>query len=429
MFAFWRPVFAGWGLGGRRPARARGPGSHIKTLVIAADPVYPAVSGADLRNWQHAAAAAALGPVMLATAGRPLAAPPGIETRHLDKIDYAKLFASDFDVAFSRQAIIQFQTVQRDFAPDIIVFESLVFANLMRAGRRSPAALILDLHNIESHLVGQEASRQQDPKARRTIAARAQKIRQIERRALALADAAWVCSAADRELLATDGADFSHIRVIPNGIPNIETLPPAPPVRANPWPPRLIFAGHLGYAPNVEAALALGAIIALLRERGCAARLILAGRNPHPAVSALAAPGWIEVAANPGPADLAKFLAGAHLAVMPLQRGGGTRLKALEAAAWGLPIVATAKAVEGLGLRDKVHVCLAETPAAFATAIFDLARDPAAMAAQSCAARAYVMAAYAPQVLHAATREALLAAFIAPSHGRVHPQSVADPLG
>ena len=43
------------------------------------------------------------------------------------------------------------------------------------------------------------------------------------------------------------------------------------------------------------------------------------------------------------------------MCIAPIFRGGGTKLKVLEYAAAGRPIVATYKAIEGLGMKNGVH--------------------------------------------------------------------------
>ena len=63
--------------------------------------------------------------------------------------------------------------------------------------------------------------------------------------------------------------------------------------------------------------------------------------------------------------------------MVPLRKGGGTRLKVLEALALGTPVVATAKGVEGLDLRAGHEVLVADTPAAFATTTLQLLASPA----------------------------------------------------
>jgi glycosyltransferase involved in cell wall biosynthesis len=86
----------------------------------------------------------------------------------------------------------------------------------------------------------------------------------------------------------------------------------------------------------------------------------------------------------------AEPLAAAQLAVAPLRHGSGTRLKILEYFAAGLPVVCTAKAAEGLDVRDGREVVLAESSADFVAAIRALHGDPARCAQLGAAARALV---------------------------------------
>jgi glycosyltransferase involved in cell wall biosynthesis len=177
---------------------------------------------------------------------------------------------------------------------------------------------------------------------------------------------------------------------MPNTIPNPERLPadlpPAPPRTDG---PRLLFAGHLSYPPNIAAAESLATrILPLLRRSLPTATLTIAGRSPAKAVARLAG-GGVEIVADPPAMD--RLLAAAHFAVMPLEAGGGTRIKALEAMAWGVPIVASARAVEGLGVRDRQTVRLAESPEDFCREIVALWNDPGACEAQRLAARDHAL--------------------------------------
>ena len=78
-------------------------------------------------------------------------------------------------------------------------------------------------------------------------------------------------------------------------------------------------------------------------------------------------------------ADTRPHWAKAAVAVVPLRAGGGTRLKILEAAACGVPVVSTPIGAEGLEFvpetRDPPR---ARTPAHFAAAVAELLADPAA---------------------------------------------------
>jgi glycosyltransferase involved in cell wall biosynthesis len=80
--------------------------------------------------------------------------------------------------------------------------------------------------------------------------------------------------------------------------------------------------------------------------------------------------------------------------VVPLRHGGGTRLKILEALAWGLPVVTTSVGGAGLGLVDGRHALIADEPQAFAAAIERLLRDDDLWRDLSRAGRALVESRY-----------------------------------
>jgi glycosyltransferase involved in cell wall biosynthesis len=385
----------------------------MKTLFVTVDPAFPPTTGYDLRNWQNVTAASELGPVLLVSIGRPRPEipPTGIKIEQIIGMHTSKVWGSDFDVMFSAEMIERFRSVCAQFQPNVIVLESLALGNLANVAKKCAHALVIDLHNMESDLVAQEVDRQNDLETRRAIERRARRIRALEQRAAALANVLWVCSTIDRDRLVNDGADVKRIYVVPNGIPRSESIQDWAQCKQDRWPLTLLFIGHLRYPPNIEAALTLVELMPALWDRIAGARLILAGRHPHPAISSRSQHGKIDVVANPS--STSTLLSSANLAVMPLQRGGGTRIKALEAIAWGLPVVATARAVEGLQLADGVHVRIAETARTFVTAICDLYENPALYESQRFAARRHVMEKFGPEVIrravHAGLRLALRA--------------------
>ena len=150
---------------------------------------------------------------------------------------------------------------------------------------------------------------------------------------------------------------------------------------------RLILTGTLGYLPNVDAARYLGAeILPLVRAKRPHARAQLVGQVTDPVRAMIASDGVDVVGRVP---DVVPYLAGADLFVAPLRVGGGTRLKILEAFAAGLPVVATAKAVEGLAVENDVHALIADDAAGLAAAILSLLDDEDRRERLALAARAY----------------------------------------
>src|SRR3989304_6090235 len=75
--------------------------------------------------------------------------------------------------------------------------------------------------------------------------------------------------------------------------------------------------------------------------------------------------------------DIRPLIASSSVSLVPLQAGGGTRLKILEAMALGVPVVSTLKGAEGLEIRSGEHLLIADTPEAFAENVIRVLRDPA----------------------------------------------------
>jgi polysaccharide biosynthesis protein PslH len=114
-----------------------------------------------------------------------------------------------------------------------------------------------------------------------------------------------------------------------------------------PDPQTLVFWGRLDFPPNVDAVRWLARrVMPAVLERYPNARCRLVGRAAGPAVQRLADLPGVELV---GPVDdLRGEALRSATVVMPMRCGGGIKNKLLEAAAMGMPIVATRKAVDGL---------------------------------------------------------------------------------
>jgi len=379
----------------------------MRTIFVTVDPAFPPVSGAELRAWQNVKAASELGQVLLLSFGRPKphSPPPGIAVGHIRGMHPADIWRSDFDVTYPNETLADFRAIAESFKPDVVVLESLPLANLVGTVKVRTRALVIDLHNVESDLAAQAVQIASDSRTRCELQTRVRRIRETESQAAAAADTIWVCSSQDRERLIENGLNVKPIHVVPNGIPRGDSVQAWPPRDNYRREPILLFLGHLAYPPNVEGALALFELMPLVWKRIPGARLILAGRNPHPAIARRSQAGRIDLIGNPS--SVAPLLSNANFAVLPLQRGGGTRIKALEAIAWGLPLVATARAVEGLSLENGIHVTIAETSHEFASAICDLAENPDRYESQRIAARRHVLNKFGPDAIRASVHEGL----------------------
>jgi glycosyltransferase involved in cell wall biosynthesis len=180
--------------------------------------------------------------------------------------------------------------------------------------------------------------------------------------------------------------------VIPNGV-DTDRYAPAPTGPAlDPDAPRLLFVGTLDFRPNVDA-LCWFAREALprIREEFPAARLVIAGRDPAPAVRALAGPA-VDVV-GPVDDDL-PLLHTASVYVVPLRSGGGMRFKVVQAMAAGVPVVSTSFGADGVEARHGEHLLVADTPEGLSEAVRRTLRDPAATRRRVERARTLVVARY-----------------------------------
>jgi glycosyltransferase involved in cell wall biosynthesis len=176
-----------------------------------------------------------------------------------------------------------------------------------------------------------------------------------------------------------------RVEVIPNGV-DLDHFS----FRATGHDPHtLVFAGNLGYFPNVDAArIAATEVLPVVRRTIPTANLVLAGARPSKAIKRLAqAPGVLLI---PGPEDLGAVVAGAGVAVVPMRAGTGMQNKVLEAMAVGTPVVTTPRAAEAVGAAPGTHLLVGEDATAIATAALALIDDPAEARLMAERARLFV---------------------------------------
>lgn len=217
----------------------------------------------------------------------------------------------------------------------------------------------------------------------------------IQKRAVRDADAVLVCSDLDRERLAEQAAADPAGRERIVSVPNTY----ADPTDRRPWAPAgacsLVMIANYGTDQNVDAAtFAATDVLPLLRERVPGARLRLVGRRPDRLV------GWRGVAGLDvvGPVEsVAGELAGAHAVLVPIRFGGGTRLKVVEAFAYGVPVVSTTAGAEGIDATDGEQLLLGDSPAALVAAVLRLLDDPQLAGRLGAAGRARYEERYRPE--------------------------------
>jgi glycosyltransferase involved in cell wall biosynthesis len=346
----------------------------FRTFIITIDDASIPISGADLRNHQNALSAAKLGSVQVVSIRPESAASSvsieGIAFSSVGVVNERSKSLSSRrcrgEIRIPRAVLPRLKHLIRDFRPDSILIEGVPLAMLIKHLRPLTRQIILDMHNIESALVAQKQTR----RARKDAA----RIRRLEKKAILLVDRIWVCSEQDQDCLIKTHFPARPIYVVPNSIPRDGSLQNETSKSDSETGPVMLLVAHLGYWPNVQAAERLvKRILPIVKSALPSAKVILVGRHPCASVQSLAELPSVELHANPD--ILAPFYARADCAVIPLEAGGGTRIKALEAAALRLPIVATPLAVEGLGLIDREDILLADSDEGLAQHVIKLFQD------------------------------------------------------
>ena len=138
--------------------------------------------------------------------------------------------------------------------------------------------------------------------------------------------------------------------------------------------PTIIFVSTLSYAPNADAIVWFVSRVwrRLQRTLHFRVRLLIVGRDPPAAVMRLRSQRGIELAGNVP--HVGPLYRDADVAIAPLRAGGGTRIKIIEAAAHGVPIIATRLAAEGTAFRSGAEMLIADDPATFLRACLELLR-------------------------------------------------------
>lgn len=269
---------------------------------------------------------------------------------------------------FSPRAIAYVVASQRqhraDYPPLVIEFSQLV---MYRHACRVPLAL--DMHNIESELLENHARSATGRIGRALASYESARMRAIEAKIARQFAVVGVVSDHDQRLLdelASDSATTADIVVAPNGVS--EDNFQVDDARTN----TVVFVAHLGWRPNIDAAVWLGSQV-WPHVRRIAPDLILqlVGRSPTSAVRALESSD-VEVHADVP--STVPFVSRARVATAPLLSAGGTRIKILEALASGTPVVATKLGALGLEAIDPTILCVVDAPDAFALAIVAAAR-------------------------------------------------------
>jgi glycosyltransferase involved in cell wall biosynthesis len=354
---------------------------------------YPLISGSRIRNYYVLRRLASCHQVTLLSFVR--------EDDHLEDLAHLETFLEDVQTVpmsrswprnlcaalvslpTGRPAIIsreKIRAMQRQveallaFRFDAVHADQITMAQYGLLGQEAGVKRLLDQHDIPFLLIQRLAQSQRSRLMRQLLLHEAKAFARYEVAVCRRFDHITFVTPQDRQALSARLPDLS----LPDRssvIPICVDTGVAQPVSPVPAPFRVTYLGTMYWPPNVEGFLWFWENVwPRVQARVPKARLTCIGKNPPERIRALDRQSGVDVLGYLE--DLAAYLAETGALVVPLRAAGGMRVKILDAWCWGLPVVSTTIGAEGIDIEDGQNILIADSPAAFATAVVQVLTDP-----------------------------------------------------
>jgi polysaccharide biosynthesis protein PslH len=194
----------------------------------------------------------------------------------------------------------------------------------------------------------------------------------------------WIISEQDR--LHINHSLREKIRVVPNGVDTNFFTPDSSPKKYD-----LVFAGNMGYAPNVECVkrivYEIWPKILVLRPM---TTLLIAGAEPTPEVILLAeknanitVSGWMD--------DIRDAYRSSSVLFAPMTIGSGLQNKILEAMSCQLPCITTPLVLGGIGAFENHPLLICQSNENFANQVVELLNQESLYKELAVESRAFVV--------------------------------------
>jgi glycosyltransferase involved in cell wall biosynthesis len=140
--------------------------------------------------------------------------------------------------------------------------------------------------------------------------------------------------------------------------------------------PLIVYSGTMNWHPNIDAChYFLDEVFPLIQKEIHNVRFMIVGKNPDDTllekikdIRGASCSGFVK--------DMESVLKNASVSVVPLRMGSGTRIKILESARLGLPVVSTSKGAEGLEFEEGKDLLIGDTPKQIANHVLHILKDP-----------------------------------------------------
>lgn len=176
-----------------------------------------------------------------------------------------------------------------------------------------------------------------------------------ERKTLESIDYACYVSPLDRKLGAGNYVDENKVGVIPNGL----FLQDHSDEKINYGCNTIGYLGHMGYRPNIRAALRLYAIFKSHRDKLPNTKLVIIGRNPAPEIATLTEDPDVIVTGTVE--NIWPYVNGIDLFAFPMEIGSGQQNKLLEAMGAGKAVVSSRLGNSGIGAKNQDEIIEADS--------------------------------------------------------------------
>ncbi|MDD5449164.1 MAG: glycosyltransferase [Candidatus Omnitrophica bacterium] len=232
-------------------------------------------------------------------------------------------------------------------------------------------AVILDTHNIEYLLYSRYARLWKNPFMKLLFYLEALRIKRCELAIYKKFDRCIAFSELDR-------ANITRL----SGASNIEVVPACvelPPARMPDVPEErntIFFFGLLNTPANNDAVkFFYKNIFPLIRKKVPEAKFIIAGKKASRYITAIGNEPGVRLLGFV--ADIRAILKMASVVVVPLRLGGGTRIKILEAWSMKKAVISTSIGAEGVDVKNRTDIVIADSPSEFAESAAALLKDEA----------------------------------------------------
>lgn len=249
---------------------------------------------------------------------------------------------------------------------DLVVFDFVHSAVLAADNFNIPSVVFT--HNVESEIFDRHVAVTDSSLMKVVWRSQYRKMRVFEKETLSLFTKAVAVSDRDKDYFESEfGA--RNVDLIPTGV-DLDYFSYNTPADSQ----QLVFIGSMDWLANIDALdYFMAHVWPLVTTALPDAQLKVIGRNPPETLVRRAASlnwnftGFVE--------DIRVEVLTAAACIIPLRIGGGTRIKAFEAMAMGLPIVSTSIGMEGLEVPTPDCYIEADDASSFSDAILSLLSD------------------------------------------------------